>query len=109
MRKAAVPFQKGEGIYLYDFEGNKYVDMTSQAIQNNLGYTIPKSVLKSINHQLKTLTCLYGGLTISEPKAKLASIMNDITPPDITGFIFPLTGSEANEAAIRAARRFTGK
>jgi 4-aminobutyrate aminotransferase-like enzyme len=35
--------------------------------------------------------------------------MNDITPPDITGFLFPLSGAEANEVAIRAARRFTGK
>ena len=47
---------------------------------------------------------VYGGLTISEPKAKLAQIMNDITPPDITGFIFPLTGSDANEVAMRAAK-----
>jgi taurine---2-oxoglutarate transaminase len=35
--------------------------------------------------------------------------LNDITPADITGFLFPLSGSEANEVAIRAARRFTGK
>lgn len=35
--------------------------------------------------------------------------MNDITPEGITGFVFPLTGSDANEVAIRSARRFTGK
>jgi taurine--2-oxoglutarate transaminase len=52
---------------------------------------------------------LYGGLTISEPKAKLAQLLNDITPKELTGFLFPLTGSEANEVAIRSARRFTGK
>lgn len=52
---------------------------------------------------------VYGGLTITEPKAKLAQILNDLTPPDLTGFIFPLTGSNANEVAIRSARRFTGK
>jgi taurine--2-oxoglutarate transaminase len=48
-------------------------------------------------------------LTITEPKAKLAQILSDISPPDITGFIFPLTGSDANEVAIRAARRYSGK
>ena len=32
-----------------------------------------------------------------------------MTPTDITGFIFPLTGSDANEVAIRTARKFTGK
>jgi taurine--2-oxoglutarate transaminase len=35
--------------------------------------------------------------------------LNDITPPEITGFIFPNSGSDANEVAIRAARRYTGK
>jgi taurine--2-oxoglutarate transaminase len=52
---------------------------------------------------------VYGGLTITEPKAKLAQILNDLTPENITGFVFPLTGSDANEVAMRAARRFTGK
>jgi taurine--2-oxoglutarate transaminase len=32
-----------------------------------------------------------------------------LTPQDITGFVFPLTGSDANEVAIRTARKFTGK
>jgi taurine--2-oxoglutarate transaminase len=52
---------------------------------------------------------VYGGLTITEPKAKLAQILSDLTPENMTGFIFPLTGSDANEVAIRTARRFTGK
>jgi taurine--2-oxoglutarate transaminase len=52
---------------------------------------------------------VYGGLTITEPKAKLAQILSDLTPENMTGFIFPLTGSDANEVAIRTARKFTGK
>ena len=52
---------------------------------------------------------VYGGLTITEPNAKLAQILNDLTPSDITGFIFPCTGSDANEVSIRTAREFTGK
>lgn len=109
MRNGAKDFKRGEGVYLYDYAGKKYIDMSSQAINNNLGYTIPESVLSAITKQLTTLHMVYGGLTLSEPKAKLAQILNDITPADITGFVFPCTGSEANEVAIRAARRFTGK
>ncbi|EGR32936.1 hypothetical protein IMG5_066220 [Ichthyophthirius multifiliis] len=109
MRKSAKDFVRGEGIYLIDYAGNKYIDWTSQAVSNNLGYTIPDSIHDAISKQLKTLPNLYGGLTISEPKAKLAQILNDITPSNITGFLFPCTGSDANEVAIRAARRFTGK
>jgi taurine--2-oxoglutarate transaminase len=83
--------------------------MTSQAINNNLGYGIPKPILDGITNQLQNLHHVYGGLTITEPKAKLAQILSDLTPADITGFIFPLTGSDANEVAIRTARKFTGK
>ncbi|KAL4431534.1 hypothetical protein ABPG74_017239 [Tetrahymena malaccensis] len=109
MRKSSISIARGEGIYLYDYKGNKYIDMTSQAINNNLGYGIPEPVLNSITHQLKNLHHVYGGLTITEPRAKLAQILNDITPADITGFVFPLTGSDANEVAIRTARKFTGR
>lgn len=108
-RKAAIPISKGEGVYIYDFSGNKYIDMTSQAINNNLGYGIPQPILDAIVHQLKTLHHVYGGLTITEPKAKLAQILSDLTPADVTGFIFPLTGSDANEVAIRTARSYTKK
>ena len=35
--------------------------------------------------------------------------MSEISPKDITGFLFPLSGAEANETAIRAARLYTGR
>lgn len=108
-RKSAMAIERGEGVYLFDYNGNKYIDMTSQAINNNLGYGIPQPIHDAISRQLKTLHHVYGGLTITEPKAKLAQILNDLTPADITGFVFPLTGSDANEVAIRTARKFTGK
>ncbi len=108
-RNSAMAIKKGEGVYLFDYNGNKYIDMTSQAINNNLGYGIPKPILDAISNQLQTLHHVYGGLTITEPKAKLAQILSDLTPQDITGFVFPLTGSDANEVAIRTARKFTGK
>ena len=71
-RKSAMAIKKGEGVYLFDYSGNKYIDMTSQAINNNLGYGIPKPILDAITNQLQTLHHVYGGLTITEPKAKLA-------------------------------------
>lgn len=49
-RNSAMAIQRGEGIYLYDYNGKKYIDMTSQAINNNLGYGCPEPVLNSINY-----------------------------------------------------------
>jgi 4-aminobutyrate aminotransferase-like enzyme len=50
MRNAALPIKRGEGVYLYDYSGKKYTDMTSQAVNNNLGYGIPKPILDSITN-----------------------------------------------------------
>jgi len=46
---------------------------------------------------------------MTEIRARLCSLLAEITPGDINGFLFPLGGSEANEGAIRIARRYTGK
>ena len=51
-RKAALPIARGEGIYIYDYNGKRYADMTSQAVNNNLGYGIPKPILEAITNQL---------------------------------------------------------
>lgn len=55
MRQAAKDFKRGEGIYLYDYAGKKYIDFSSQAINNNLGYSIPENVLNAVTKQLTTL------------------------------------------------------
>lgn len=48
-RAGATPVKRGEGIYLYDYEGNKYIDLSSQAVNNNLGYTIPEQIKAAID------------------------------------------------------------
>lgn len=44
-----------------------------------------------------------------EIRCRLAKLMAEIMPDDINGFLFPTGGAEANEAAVRIARRFTGR
>lgn len=51
-----LPFlSRGEGIYLYDNQGNKYIDWTSQAVCVNLGYTVPTEVKEAITQQASHL------------------------------------------------------
>lgn len=105
-----IPFlSHGEGCYLFDVEGNKYLDWTSQAICTNLGYTVPPSVVEGVNKQLSRLPMVYGGLGNTEIRVRLARLLSELLPGDINGFLFPCGGSEANEAAIRLARRYTGR
>ena len=109
-QRDAVPLlRSGEGSYLYDDDGKQYLDWTSQAVCANLGHTVPQSVKAAVAHQLDTLPYVYGGLGLVEPRARLASLLSQVLPGDLNGFLFPSSGAEANEAAIRIARQFTGR
>ena len=101
--------KRGEGVYLYDDKGNKFLDWTSQAVCCNLGYDLPKAVIEATTRQMTELPFIYGGLGIAEVRARLSSLISQILPGDLTGVVFPSSGSEANEAAIMLARRYTGK
>ena len=102
-------FVKSDGVYLYDADGKQYIDMTSQAVCANMGYTVDEDVIGAIVQQLRTVPYVYPGLGMCEIRARLSNLMAEITPGDLNGFVFPLGGSEANEIAIRLARRYTGK
>jgi len=104
------PFMShGEGCHIYDHAGNKYFDWTSQAVCVNLGYDVPPQVMDAVNKQMKTLPMSYGGLGNTEVRVRLSKLLSELLPGNLNGFLFPSAGSEANEAAIRIARRFTGK
>lgn len=106
----SLPFvTHGEGVYLYDSTGKQYLDWTSQAVCVNLGYTIPAAVRQAINKQLDDIPYVYGGMGLVSIRVKLAKLMAELAPGDINGFLFPSGGSEANEAAIRIARLYSGK
>uniref|UniRef100_A0A7S4S7D8 Uncharacterized protein n=1 Tax=Alexandrium monilatum TaxID=311494 RepID=A0A7S4S7D8_9DINO len=100
---------RGDGIYVYDSAGKEYMDLTSMAVCSNMGHTMDEATKNAIIKQMDDLPYAYSGLGMVEVRARLCSLLAEITPGDITGFVFPLGGSEANEGAIRIARRYTGK
>ena len=59
--------------------------------------------------QMNELPFVYGGLGIAEVRARLSKLCAEVLPGDLNGAVFPSSGSEANEAAIMLARRYTGK
>jgi taurine--2-oxoglutarate transaminase len=108
-RHATPIIRRGEGVYLYDDKGTQYLDWTSQAVCSNMGYTTPQPVLDATLQQMTELPYVYGGLGITEVRARLSKLIADLLPGDLQGMVFPSSGSEANEAAIMMARRYTGK
>ncbi|NPA52284.1 MAG: aspartate aminotransferase family protein [Aquificae bacterium] len=95
-------FEKGEGVYLYDEKGNIYLDMLAGIAVNVLGYSHP-AITKAICQQAKKLIHT-SNLFYIKPQIELAKILVENT---IKGKVFFCnSGAEANETAIKLARRY---
>ena len=96
-----------EGIYIYDKDGNRYADMSSEQVNLNAGYA-NREMTEAIKSQLDKYAYVQGSWG-AEPRAKLAeSIIGRL--PDCFGKIFFTNGgADANENAIKIARMYTGR
>jgi len=99
---------RGEGVYLYDAEGNRCLDFTSGIGVVNTGHCHPK-VVAALQQQAATL--LFGQMNCVVPVAtiELAEKLNEITPDHINRFFFSNSGAEATESAIKLAKAATGR
>jgi len=109
MLKSAMYLTRSEGVYMFDDKNKRYLDFNSGAMCANLGHTVPKEIIDAVTHQLKTFPYSYPGVSVSDIRVKLAALLADMVPGDINTFMFPSTGMEANETALRIARMFTGR
>lgn len=92
---------RGEGIYVYDDQGNRYLDLLSGLGVNNLGHCHPK-VTRALHEQADRLLHV-SNLYLIEPQIKLARLLVEHSPADRV--FFCNSGAEAAEAAIKMARR----
>lgn len=97
-----VTFEKGEGVWLYDQQGNKYLDGLSGVAVNGLGHAHPKFVT-AIQAQVARLVHVSNIYHIAE-QARLADKLAEISGMDKV--FFCNSGCEANEAAIKLARLY---
>ncbi|MGC4018892.1 MAG: aminotransferase class III-fold pyridoxal phosphate-dependent enzyme [Muricomes sp.] len=103
----AIPIEKAEGIYFYDFNGKKYYDMSSQLSCVNVGYG-NQDVIKAVQKQVEILPYIAPSWA-SAPRSELAKLLIDLAPDNMAKVFFTCGGSDANEAAINMARTVTGR
>ena len=96
---------KGQGVWFWDGEGNKWLDFSSQLINLNIGHQHP-DMLDAIKKQVDEL-CFAGPGFATEPRALLGKKLSEVT--GLAKSFFTLGGSEANENAIKIARLVTGR
>ena len=103
-----IPIERAEGVYFYTSDGRRILDWNSQLMSVNIGHSHPY-VIQAMKDQLDKQLLYIWPNTATEPRTKLGRLLAEIVPGDINTFFFALSGAEANENAIKAARSFTGR
>ena len=99
--------EKAEGVYLFDRDGKKYLDFSSQLMNVNIGHGNMK-VRDAVYKQMSEV-CFVAPSMVTKPRSELGKRLAKIAPGDLNKTFFTLGGAEANENAIKTARLITGR
>jgi len=104
--KEPLVLERGEGCYVYDTDGKKYLDFFGGILTISVGHCNPKVVEKITRqvHQLQHTSTLYPNANIVNLAEKLARI----TPGKLQKSFFTNSGTEADETAVFLAQHYTG-
>lgn len=104
-RRQSVVFERGEGCYLFDINGKKYLDLVAGIATVAIGHSHPEFIAK-VSEQLKKLVHA-SNLYYTIPQIELAEKLEKITGMD--RFFFCNSGTEAVEASLKFARKASGR
>ncbi|MFK7908387.1 MAG: aspartate aminotransferase family protein, partial [Chitinophagales bacterium] len=98
-----------DGIYIYDVSGKRYTDLISGLGVSALGHNNP-SVNEALKAQIdKYLHVMVYGEFIQKPQLELGKLLTSTLPKPLDTCYFVNSGTEANEAALKLAKRVTGR
>ncbi len=98
---------KAEGSWLWDQNGDRLLDFTSQLVFTNLGHQHPR-IVRAIQEQAATL-CTVAPSHANAARSEAAALIASHTPEGLDRIFFTNGGADANEHAIRMARLHTGR
>lgn len=96
-----------KGSYIYDRDGKKYLDFSSQLMNVNIGHGNQR-ITDAVVKQMQEVSYVYPGMA-TDVRGKLGKKLAEITPGNLTKTFFTLGGAEAIENAIKLARIYTGR
>jgi len=97
----------GEGSYVWDYDGNRFLDFSSQLVNVNIGHQHPK-VVAAIQAQAARLATV-APQHANDVRGEAAKRIVDLAPEGMNKVFFTNGGADANENAIRMARLHTGR
>lgn len=102
-----IPVKTAKGVYFWDTNGKRYLDLNSMTMCVNIGHG-DERVINAMVDQVRELTFAGPGMA-TKPRAVLGKLLDEVTPPGLSKFLYTLGGADANENAIKLARAYTGK
>ena len=106
-KKMPIVAERGEGVWLYASDGQKYLDLYGGHAVAGTGHSHPH-VVRAIVEQSERLL-FYSNLVYSGARARAAEKLVSIAPESLTKVFFCNSGTEANENAMRMARLASGR
>ena len=98
---------RAEGVYLYDRDGKRYLDFSSQLMNVNIGHG-DQRITEAVKRQMEQVSYVFPGM-ITDARGALGKKLAEISPGSLTKTFFTLGGAEAVENAIKLARMYTGR
>ena len=99
---------KADGVYFWDADGKKYLDMSSQLVNINVGHNNRK-IIEAIKAQADKLPFMGPGHAVDVRSELARKIIEEVAPDNMGKVFFTLAGAEANENAIKIAKMMTGR
>jgi len=96
---------RGEGVYIIDADGKRYLDASGGAAVSSLGHNHPR-VVEAVKAQLDSLAFAHTGFFTSQPAEQLADALIAQAPEGLARVYFISGGSEAVEASLKIARQY---
>lgn len=100
-------FNKASGMYLYDTEGKKYMDLIAGIGVSNVGHCHP-AVVEAVKNQAESyMHIMVYGEFVQSPQVNFAKALADVLPSNLNCTYFVNSGAEAVEGAMKLAKRYT--
>ena len=98
-----------KGSYIYDINDKKYLDFIAGVSATSLGHSNPQ-IINAVKNQIDRFThVMVYGEYIQEPQYKLAKLLSDNLPDNLTTTYFTNSGTEAIEGAMKLSKRINGR
>jgi taurine---2-oxoglutarate transaminase len=102
-----IAVQRAEGVYLYDYDGKRYLDFSSGLMNVNIGHGNQR-VTEAVVRQMQEVSYVTPSC-VTRVRGELGKKLAEITPGRLTKTLFTVCGASAIENAIKLARIYTGR